>query len=142
MLKKSLLVLAILATAGLAHADDSSFPKIDVKGINPGPMSKDQSITFYGKNAGDFFNMLPHSQSVEPAWDKIDAKVNRELMIVSNGHNLLITCSKGKVDYDTKKVTLNPQGTECKVTLDVDNEGDSFDFKPVDVLAPKSPAKK
>lgn len=147
ILSKMLVVGVLFAISLSVFADDSSFPRIQVKGINPGPMKNEDSISFYGKNTEDFFKMLPAIDSVDLEWDALNAQVNRVLVLQSNNYDLVLACSKGKVEttFDkdekaTNKVVFNKDGlTTCTVKFDKNpiREGDATDFKPIDAVTGK-----
>jgi hypothetical protein len=136
--------IGILSAVSLSvFADDSSFPRIQVKGINPGPMIHDGTVSFYGKDTDSFFKMLPAINSVDPTFDAANAKVNRVLVLQSKNYDLEITCTKGHVDTDyttdhsSHKIVYDEDKlTKCaiKFVKSPIREGDATDYKPVDVV--------
>lgn len=135
---RSLITVYLLSVLSLsAFADDASIPKIDVKGINPGSLTQEKPIEFYGKNVDTFFKMLPGVISVDSNFDKMNTEVNRQLTIQSKSYDLTFVCSKGSVettDNGTYVTKLDPNGTKCiiSVTKNPEREGDGYDFKPID----------
>ncbi|MGE4134040.1 MAG: hypothetical protein AB7F86_20555 [Bdellovibrionales bacterium] len=121
-------VLALLVAANVASANDSAFPKITVKGINPGEVKLGQKIEIYGKNADVFFEMLPNSLVAASKEENHElAKKYRSLSLVSKAYSLNIWCDK--VDQNGHPLAI---GTHCTVELARPyTDGDGYEVAPI-----------
>lgn len=121
--------IVLMALGFQASANDSSVPKITVKGIKPVNAQSGTVISFYGKNTDVFFDMIPAISSVMPDEDVKYAKVYRSLLLESNGWLVDISCAKADENG-------NPKATECSFELikktpdTMDYMGDSYEWAP------------
>lgn len=130
-MKQIAMVLMIAVFSFAAQANDSSFPKITVKGIDPGKMKKGESIKFYGKNAEQFMKMLPNTLVAGSKQDNHElANKYRNIALVSGAYQLDIFCSTEVCDNEGNCGT-SVNGVECTIQLNEKyEEGDSFEYAP------------
>lgn len=129
-MKQIAISLLIAAFGFAAQANDSSFPKISVKGIDPGQMKIGQEIKFYGKNAESFMKMLPNTLSAGSKEMNHDlANKYRNIALVSGAYQLDIGCSTEACNDEG--CSTNPAGVTCTIQLNNKYEdGDSFEYAP------------
>lgn len=130
-MKHVVLGLLIAAFGFVAQANDSSFPKISVKGIDPGKMKKGESIKFYGKNAESFMKMLPNTLVAGSKEDNHDlANKYRNIALVSGAYQLDIGCGTEVCDNEGN-CGSSVYGVECTIQLNEKYEdGESYEYAP------------